>query len=224
MKILIVDDEVPILQALEYSLSKEGYTVMTATDAGQCLDIVRQDPPDLIILDVMLPSMSGYDVCKILRKQSQIPIIMLTARADEMDRVAGLELGADDYVVKPFNMRELLARVKSVLRRNSASEFLSAQVVAGELTIDPVRHEVFRSDVQLSVSPREFDLIHFLASHPGKVFSRQVLIDRVWGSEAYVEERTVDVHIRWLREKIEDNPSDPEHLITVRGVGYRLNP
>ncbi len=222
MKILLVDDELPILEAIAYNLKKEGYTVVTATDAAQCMDEMRREKPDLIVLDVMLPSMSGFDICKTLRKQSDVPIIMLTARADETDRVVGLELGADDYVTKPFNMRELVARIKSVLRRSAQGELDSEILVIGKLKIDSTRHEVAMDGEVLAVSPREFELLRFLASHPGQVFSRQVLLDRVWGTEAFVEERTVDVHMRWLREKIEVTPSQPEHIVTVRGVGYKF--
>ncbi len=222
MKILLVDDELPILEAIAYNLKKEGYTVVTATDAAQCMDEMRREKPDLIVLDVMLPSMSGFDICKTLRKQSDVPIIMLTARADETDRVVGLELGADDYVTKPFNMRELVARIKSVLRRSAQGELDSEILVIGKLKIDSTRHEVAMDGEVLAVSPREFELLRFLASHPGQVFSRQVLLDRVWGTEAFVEERTVDVHMRWLREKIEITPSQPEHIVTVRGVGYKF--
>ena len=224
MKVLVVDDELPIVEAVAYNLKKEGYSVTTATDAEQCMEAVRRDAPSLILLDVMLPSASGFDVCRMLRKQSDVPIIMLTARAEETDRVVGLEIGADDYVTKPFNMRELMARVKSVLRRTSPQEPPSqATLKAGNLMIDPNRYEVRIEDRPLTLSPKEFELLRFLVTHPGQVFTRNVLLDRVWGSEAYVEERTVDVHIRWLREKIENNPSHPLRLMTIRGVGYKFN-
>ncbi len=224
MKILLVDDEIPILEAVAYSLQKEGYIVLTTTDPFQSLEIVAKEQPALIVLDVMLPSMSGFDVCRMLRKQSSVPIIMLTARADETDRVVGLELGADDYVTKPFSMRELLARVKSVLRRSAPVEAGTEFIELGSLVIDATRHEVKLKGETIPLSPREFDLLRFLVSHPGQVFSRQVLLDRVWGTEAFVEERTVDVHIRWLREKIEIDPSQPGCLLTVRGVGYKFHP
>ncbi len=223
MKVLVVDDELPIVEAVSYNLKKEGYRVLTAGDAEQCLEIARRDQPDLIILDVMLPSASGFDVCRMLRKQNSVPIIMLTARADSSDRVVGLELGADDYVTKPFNMRELMARVKGVLRRTTSQEMTEQPIQAGNLTIDPNRFEVRVGTRPVTLSPKEFELLRFLASHPGQVFSRQVLLDRVWGAEAYVEERTVDVHIRWLREKVEDDPSHPRRLLTVRGVGYKFS-
>ncbi len=222
-KVLVVDDETPIVEAVAYSLRKEGFQTQTASDAEQCLQAVRTYQPDLIILDVMLPSASGFDICRILRKQSDVPIIMLTARADETDRVVGLELGADDYIVKPFSMRELVARVKTILRRAGTSiEAPSDRPIRdGDLMIDPSRFEVRLGDGRIDLSPKEFDLLRFLIAHPGQVFSRQTLLDRVWGADAYVEERTVDVHIRWLREKIEAAPSRPERLLTVRGVGYK---
>lgn len=225
MKILVVDDEQPIVEAISYNLKKEGYAVQGAYDAEQCLDSVRKDRPDLILLDVMLPSASGLEVCRLLRKQGDIPIIMLTARAEETDKVIGLEMGADDYITKPFSMRELLARVKSVLRRTSAAGEVVAsaeKIQVGDITIDMARYEVKKGENIVSLSPKEFELLRFLASHPGLVFSRQILLDRVWGAEAYVEERTVDVHIRWLREKIETRPSEPSRLLTVRGVGYKF--
>jgi phosphate regulon transcriptional regulator PhoB len=226
MKVLVVDDELPIVEAVAYNLKKEGYSVVTATDAEQCLESARRESPDLVVLDVMLPSASGFDVCRLLRKQSDIPIIMLTARADETDRVVGLELGADDYVTKPFNMRELMARVKSVLRRASPPDKNAqeqAPLQSGNLHIDPARYEVRVNDELVNVSPKEFELLRFLVAHPGQVFNRQSLLDRVWGAEAYVEERTVDVHIRWLREKIEADPSHPVRLLTIRGVGYKFS-
>lgn len=224
MKILVVDDEQPIVEAVAYNLKKEGFTVLTAANAEQCLEITRREEPSLVILDVMLPSASGFDICRLLRKQGDIPIIMLTARADETDRIVGLELGADDYVTKPFNMRELVARVKSVLRRTAPQEIAEQSVLqSGNLVIDPARYEVRVEGRQVTLSPKEFELLRFMALHPGQVFSRQVLLDRVWGAEAYVEERTVDVHIRWLREKIEEFASQPRRLLTVRGVGYKFS-
>ncbi|HZP81429.1 MAG TPA: winged helix-turn-helix domain-containing protein [Chthonomonadaceae bacterium] len=224
MKVLLVDDELPIVEAVAYNLKKEGYSVATALDAEQCLEMARREPPDLILLDVMLPSASGFDVCRILRKQTQVPIIMLTARAEETDRVVGLELGADDYVTKPFSMRELMARVKSVLRRSAPQETATGrQLQIGDLRIDLERYEVRLGERVVALSPKEFELLRFLAAHPGRVFSRQVLLDRVWGTDAYVEERTVDVHIRWLREKLEADPAHPRLLLTVRGVGYKFS-
>ncbi len=223
MKVLVVDDETPIVEAVAYNLRKEGFQALTARDAEQGLDIARAEKPDLIILDVMLPSASGFDVCRMLRKQNDVPIIMLTARAEETDRVVGLELGADDYITKPFSMRELMARVKTVLRRTHTGSIASEAVISvGNLTIDPNRYEVTLGEKRIELSPKEFDLLRFLTTHPGQVFSRQSLLDRVWGADAYVEDRTVDVHIRWLREKIETTPSRPDRLLTVRGVGYKF--
>jgi phosphate regulon transcriptional regulator PhoB len=225
MKVLVVDDELPIVEAVAYNLRKEGYLALTAGNAEQCMEIARNEKPDLILLDVMLPSASGFDVCRMLRKQSSVPIIMLTARAEETDRVVGLELGADDYITKPFSMRELLARVKSVLRRTSNGEKVAPRqtVEVGELRIDPTRYEVTVDGRRVDLSPKEFDLLFFFVSHPGQVFSRQTLLDNVWGADAYVEDRTVDVHMRWLREKVEMNPSQPKRLLTVRGVGYKFS-
>ena len=224
LKVLVVDDELPIVEAVAYSLKKEGYIVITATDAEQCLEAVKRESPSLVLLDVMLPSASGFDVCRMLRKQTDVPIIMLTARAEETDRVVGLEIGADDYVTKPFNMRELMARVKSVLRRANPQETPAQTIIrAGNIMIDPNRYEVRIEERPITLSPKEFELLRFFVTHPGQVFTRQVLLDRVWGAAAYVEERTVDVHIRWLREKIEINPSQPVRMLTVRGVGYKFN-
>ena len=224
MKVLVVDDEMPIVEAVAYNLRKEGFQTATAGNAEQCMESFRTFQPDLIVLDVMLPSASGFDICRALRKHSNVPIIMLTARADEMDRVVGLELGADDYIVKPFSMRELLARVKTILRRagNTPEAAPERPIQDGDLIIDPARFEVRVGDRRVDLSPKEFELLRFLVTHPDQVFSRQSLLDRVWGTDAYVEDRTVDVHIRWLREKVEVEPSRPERIITVRGVGYKV--
>lgn len=221
----MVDDELPIVEAVAYNLRKEGFEPLTAGDAEQCLEIARAEQPDLIILDVMLPSASGFDVCRQIRKQggkrARVPIIMLTARADETDRVAGLEMGADDYVVKPFGMRELMARVKAVLRRDSDAP-PTERVEVGGIVIDPERYEVTVRGTKVEFSRKEFDLLLFFAAHPDQTFSRQTLLDRVWGADSYVVDRTVDVHVRWLREKIEVEPSSPQRLLTVRGVGYKF--
>ncbi len=221
-KVLVVDDEPPIVESVAYNLRKEGYRALTAADADQCLEVVKNERPDLIILDVMLPSASGFDICRILRKQSDVPIIMLTARSDETDKVVGLEVGADDYVTKPFSMRELLARVRTILRRSAPSTAEAAPIALGDIRIDPSRYEVTVSGRPATLSPRAFQLLLFLATHPGRVFTRQALLERIWGEDNLVEERTVDVHVRWLRERIEDDPSHPRHLLTIRGVGYKL--
>ncbi len=223
MKVLVVDDEQPLLDALQYALQREGFEVVTATDSEDALRLFHEQNPELVVLDVMLPTRSGFEVCQILRKRSNVPIIMLTAKGAETDRVVGLEIGADDYVTKPFSMRELMARIKSVMRRTKTPASAVGNVLkADELSLDVDRHEVRLGDTLLSLSPKEFDLLRFLMEHPGQVFSRQTLLDRVWGEERYIEERTVDVHIHWLREKIEPDPRKPKYLLTVRGVGYKF--
>ncbi len=223
MKIMVVDDEQPLLDALQYALEREGFEVVTATDSEEALQLCSDQNPDLVLLDVMLPTRTGFEVCQILRKRSSVPIIMLTAKGAEVDRVVGLEIGADDYVTKPFSMRELMARIKSVLRRASAGAVVTGPVLkSGDLTLDVNRYEARLRDEPLSLSPKEFELLRFLMEHPGQVFSRQTLLDRVWGEDRYIEERTVDVHIHWLREKIEPDPRKPKYLLTVRGVGYKF--
>jgi two-component system, OmpR family, response regulator RegX3 len=220
--ILVVDDEEPILQAISYNLRKEGYKVYVAANAEACMRVFREHRPHLIILDVMLPSASGFQVCKKIRASSDVPIILLTARIEERDKVLGLELGADDYVTKPFSMKELMARVKAVLRRHPDSEEKAPLLRSGELVIDRAKHEITLRGEQISLSPKEFALLAFLVEHSGLVFSRETLIDRVWGPDAFVDERTVDVHMRWLRSKIEEDPASPTRLCTVRGLGYKF--
>jgi two-component system OmpR family response regulator len=236
-KILVVDDERPIVEAIGYNLRKEGYDVQTAADAQECIAIARRQPPDLVVLDIMLPSGSGFDVCRQLRlEHGNIPVLLLTARAEEDDRIRGFDSGADDYVVKPFSMRELLARVRALLRRRTQTISIAAPVAAapatssagdgkvvvvGDLTIDSARREIVVAGRKVELSRKEFDLLLTLAGNRGQVFDRQTLLNRVWGEDCYVEDRTVDVHIRWLREKIETIPSRPERLLTVRGIGYK---
>jgi DNA-binding response OmpR family regulator len=222
MKVLLVDDEPTILETVETKLRREGYSVFTAATAEDGMRLYKQAKPDLLILDVMLPQRSGFDLCKAVRKESKVPILFLTARAGESDRVAGFELGADDYVVKPFNLAELAARVRALLRRSSGGTEPLRVVESGNLRIDPKTHEVTLDGKALSLSPKEFALLHFLAQNPGQVFSRDTLLDRVWGLDAYVNSRTVDVHIHWLRERIEPDPSKPTRLITLRGIGYKF--
>ncbi|MBL8087855.1 MAG: response regulator transcription factor [Chthonomonas sp.] len=221
MKILVVDDEQTILETIEAKLRKEGFTVFTAETAEEGMRIYRQMKPDLLVLDVMLPNRSGFDLCKAIRRESKVPIIFLTARASEQDRVAGLDIGADDYVVKPFNLSELAARVKAVLRRSVGNEPLEI-IDAGGLMINPKTHEAELDGQTLSLSPKEFALLYFLARNPGQVFSRDTLLDRVWGPDSFVSARTVDVHVRWLRERVETDPSSPSRILTVRGVGYKF--
>jgi len=221
MKLLIVDDEPTILETVETKLRREGYSVFAAGTAEEGMRIFKQVKPDLLILDVMLPNRSGFDLCRAIRKDNNVPIIFVTARASEEDRVAGLELGADDYLVKPFNLAELAARVKAVLRRSS-SDTGSGIVESGNLKINPTTHEITLGDQPLLLSPKEFALLHFLCSNKGRVFSRDALLDRVWGPDSYVSPRTVDVHVRWLREHIEPDAAKPTRLVTVRGVGYKF--
>jgi two-component system OmpR family response regulator len=223
-KVLVVEDDANLLEALKYSFRKEGYITVTAADGEQALEIARSEKPDLLILDVMLPGLNGFEVCRILRKEMSVPIIMLTAKADEMDKIVGLEIGADDYVTKPFSMRELLARVRAMLRRAKMSEPLKGQEIIkiGDIEIDIARHRATFTGVALELSPKEFDLLAFLARNKGLVFTREQLLEKVWGYDFAGDTRTVDVHIRWLRQKIDTDPARPGYLVTVRGTGYKL--
>jgi DNA-binding response OmpR family regulator len=221
MKVLIVDDEPTILETVEHKLRKEGYSTFTADSAEEGMRLFRRVKPDLILLDIMLPQRSGTDLCKAVRRDSTTPIIFISAKADEADRIKGLEIGADDYITKPFNLSEVAARVKAVLRR-ATGEAPREVVERGNLMIDPRSHEATLDDKPLTLSPKEFGLLYFLARHAGQVFSRDVLLDRVWGRDAYVSARTVDVHVRWLRTHIEEDPNRPTRLLTVRGVGYKF--
>ncbi len=228
--ILVVEDDATLLDLLRYNLSKEGYEVFTARDGQSALATAREQKPDMLVLDIMLPELDGLEVCRILRKETSVPILMLTAKADEIDKVVGLEVGADDYVSKPFSLRELLARVKAMLRRAELSrEDLAGResegvsvVEVGDLTIDLDQHVVTQNGEVVSLSPKEFDLLSFLAQNRKRAFSRDYLLDKVWGYEYGGDTRTVDVHVRWLRQKIEADPSRPNRLLTVRGVGYKL--
>jgi DNA-binding response OmpR family regulator len=225
-KILIVEDDPNLVAVLKYNLVKDGYEVVAADNGAQALDLARSERPELIILDLMLPQLSGFEVCRILRKEMTVPIIMLTARTDEIDKIVGLEIGADDYMTKPFSMRELLARVHAMLRRvnidlqTPAAESESLEI--GDIKIIPNRHQAFCKDSPLELTPKEYDLLVFLARNRGFVFSREQLLERVWGYDYAGNTRTVDVHIRWLRQKIEADPKNPEHVLTVRGAGYKL--
>jgi len=224
-KILVVEDDPDLLETLKYNLKKESYTVVTAIDGEQALEAARKEKPDLIILDVMLPKLNGFEVCRILRKDMTVPVLMLTAKASETDRVVGLEIGADDYVTKPFSMRELIARIRAMLRRTKiAAEQPESEALLkiGDIELDISRHVASKGRVALDLTPKEFDLLVFLARHKGLVFSREQLLEKVWGYDYAGDTRTVDVHIRWLREKIEDHPNEPKLLVTVRGVGYKL--
>lgn len=223
-KILVVDDEESIVKIIAYNLKKEGYEVLCATDGYQGYSLAIKDKPDLIILDIMMPGMDGYEVCKKVRETSNVPIIMLTARAEEVDKVVGLELGADDYVTKPFGNRELMARVKAHLRRtdvqkkdSSTSDNLGQ---FGDITIDFERYEVYKRGEAIYLTVREFELLKFLATQKNQIFSREALLEKVWGYEYFGDVRAVDVTIRRLREKVEDDASKPRYIITKRGFGY----
>ncbi len=221
MKLLIVDDEPMIVETIETRMRREGYTTFTANSAEEGMRLYRKVKPDLIILDIMLPQRSGYDFCRAIRKESTTPIIFLSARSAEFDRVKGLELGGDDYVTKPFNLAELAARVKAILRRVTGENSREA-VEQGNLKLDPNSHEARLDGELISLSPKEFSLLYFFMRHPGHVFSREILLDRVWGRDAFVSDRTVDVHVRWLRTRIEPDPDNPTRLLTIRGVGYKF--
>lgn len=227
-KVLVVEDEANLLVALEYNLNSQGYDVLTAEDGETGLALARQEKPDLVILDVMLPKLDGFEVCRILRKESNVRILMLTARGEEIDRVAGLELGADDYVTKPFSTRELMARVRNMLRRSSSDDDSTASsdaqvLVSGDLVINLTGHTVSLADKPLDVKPREFSLLSLLVANKGRAFTRDQILDRLWGHDYIGDTRTVDVHIRWLREKIEPDPASPQRITTIRGVGYRFD-
>lgn len=229
-KILVVEDEPALQETLKYNLERAGYEVEVVGDGVEALETARSEPPDLILMDIMLPGMDGVEVTRILRHEISTPIIMLTAKDDEIDRVIGLEIGADDYLTKPFSMRELMARVKAQFRRlrlvkNEIKEQNASggnQLNFGNLIIDPVRREVTIDDDLLNLKPKEYDLLYYLAVHQGQVLSRDSILEKVWGWDFSGGSRTVDVHIRWLREKIETAPSNPERIITIRGVGYRF--
>jgi two-component system OmpR family response regulator len=222
-KILVVEDDANLLETVRYNLLKEGYETVTAIDGEQAVDAARREKPDLIILDIMLPKLNGFEVCRILRKEMTVPILMLTAKADETDKIIGLEIGADDYMTKPFSMRELIARVHAMLRRAKISVSPTPQSIKiGALEIDTSRHMASISGASLELSPKEFDLLAFLARNKGLVFSREQLLEKVWGYDFAGDTRTVDVHVRWLRQKIEADPARPLYLLTVRGTGYKL--
>jgi DNA-binding response OmpR family regulator len=222
-KVLIVEDEETLRFTLAHNLKREGYTVITAARGDDGLKMAREQTPDLILLDVMLPGVDGIQICRMLRRDSDVPIIMLTALGGEGDRVAGLDTGADDYMPKPFGMRELMARVRALLRRSGSRakpDTGPSVVVSGDLQVDRGRHEVSRNGKTLRMKPKEIELLLFFVQHPGRVFSREQILDEVWGYDFYGGPRTVDVHIRWLRQKIEADASNPTRLKTVRGSGY----
>jgi phosphate regulon transcriptional regulator PhoB len=222
-KILIVDDEKTLVKALKFNLEKEGFRVEEAFDGEEALQKVLEASPDIVVLDLMLPGLDGFEVCRQIRKKQEIPIIMLTARGDDIDKVLGLELGADDYMTKPFNPRELVARIKAILRRSGArEEGLKKHIHTGNLQIDLLQHRVRAGDKEIDLTSKEFALLSFLAANAGRVYSREQLLEQVWGYNYYGDARTVDVHIRHLREKIEAEPGNPELIITVWGTGYKF--
>ncbi len=226
--ILIVDDEKPIVDILKFNLQKEGFDTIEAYDGQTGLTLALEKNPDLILLDVMLPEMDGFTVCKEIRVKSQVPIILLTAREEEVDKVLGLELGADDYITKPYSVRELLARIKANLRRTKKAQATdnaeNADVITfGRLSIDTERFEVTKDGKPVDITVREFELLKYLASQPDKIFSREKLLENVWKYEYYGDLRTVDVTVRRLREKLEDNPGEPDFVVTKRGIGYYFN-
>lgn len=230
--ILIVEDEPALRDTLSYNLKKDGFTVEAVGDGRSAIESARRLKPDLIVLDLMLPEIDGFEVCRILRKEMITPILMLTARDDEIDRVVGLEVGADDYLTKPFSMRELMARVKAQLRRSRllreelgkpvTTEKQHEKLTFGNLVINITRREVLLNDEPLALKPQEYDLLLFFAQHKGQMLSREFILERVWGWDFIGDSRTVDVHVRWLRQKIENDSSNPTRIVTVRGGGYRF--
>ena len=221
--VLVVDDEPTIREVVVSYLEREGYRTLEAADGKTACELVETASPSLVVLDLMLPGMDGLELCRWIRSRSDLPVIMLTARGEEADRIVGLELGADDYVTKPFSPRELAARVRTVLRRTTSAGPVEERITFGDVVVDAAGREVAKAGEVLTLTAREFELLWFLASHPRRVFSRHQLMDRVWGYSSAVDTGTVTVHIRRLREKIEDDPSHPRHLETVWGVGYRFS-
>ena len=221
--ILVVDDETTLRETLVEALEAEGFRVVSAADGRAALTVFRAERPDLVLLDLMLPELSGIEVCRIIRAESGVPIVMLTAKDSELDKVVRLELGADDYVTKPFSLRELSARIRALFRRSEqavAAENPPAVVDLGRVQVDIAGHRLLRDGDALPIKPKAFELLLFLLRHPGQVFTRDQLLERVWGYDYAGETRTVDVHVHWLRGQIEDKPSSPQFIHTVRGVGY----
>lgn len=222
-KILLVEDEKTLAKALKFNLEKEGFAVEIAFDGEEALKAVSREEPDLVILDLMLPKIDGFEVCRQIRKNTDIPIIMLTARNEDIDKILGLELGADDYLTKPFNVRELLARIKAIFRRAAQQPQPGRKTLRlGDLQIELIKHKVTVKGKEVTLTSREYTLLTFLASNAGRVFSREQLLEQIWGFDYSGDARTVDVHIRHLREKIEENPADPRLILTVWGIGYKF--
>ncbi|HOM70963.1 MAG TPA: response regulator transcription factor [Armatimonadota bacterium] len=223
-KVLLIEDDAAIADSISYSLTNEGFEVFTADDGVTGLAAARNSYPDIIILDLMLPKLSGLDLCRTLRKESSVPIIMLTAKTEEVDRVVGLELGADDYVTKPFSTRELIARIRAVLRRikGAAQEDTQMKLQAGDISVDLARRRVTVGEKPIHLPLKQFELLRTLMSHQDKVLTREYLFQTIWDSDSTYDTGTLDVHIRWLREKIEKDPGRPKYIRTVRGVGYKF--
>ena len=223
-RILLVDDEQPVQKLLSFPLEKEGYEVVPALDGQEALERFESERFDLVVLDIMLPKMDGLEVCRRMRAKSSVPIIMLTAKAEEIDKVLGLEIGADDYITKPFSMREFRSRVRAALRRAEMSQLDGGDepLDRGDLHIDMAKRTTELNGEPVQLTYVEFEILSVLARHPGRVYTRDMLLDRIWGDSAYRDQRTIDVHIRHLREKLEQDPRVPEYLLTVRGVGYRF--
>ena len=223
-KILVVDDEPTLVATLKYNLERDGFQVVTADDGVSAINLARSHRPDLVLLDLMLPGLDGFEVCRILRRETQAPILMLTAKGEEIDKVVGLELGADDYVTKPFSMRELIARVRAVLRRADIRPDGEREVLnSGDLSVDLAKREAARSAQAVPLKPKEFELLAFLMQNRRRAFTREQLLNQIWGYDFAGDTRTVDVHVSWLRQKIEDEPQKPARIVTVRGVGYRFD-
>ncbi len=223
--VLVVEDDDSLQDVLAYNLDRKGYRVLQAVDGDAALEMARENKPDLIVLDIMLPGLDGLEVCRIVRREMATPILILTARDQELDKVGGLELGADDYMTKPFSIRELLARVGALIRRREMDVGPpedEKSISVGDLTLNLEARTAHVSGKVLDLRPKEYDLLAFLAGHPGRAYTRNELLDEVWGTEYFGDPRTVDVHIRWLREKIERKPGSPRHIITIRGTGYRF--
>ena len=221
-RILIVDDETALVDLVSYNLQKEGFETFYAYDGMEAIRLIRQENPDLVILDIMLPKIDGLEVCQRVREFSDVPVIMLTARKTESDKIIGFDYGADDYLTKPFSPRELVARVKALLRRSTPKE-KSATLKAGYLLLDTEGHLASVSGKAIDLTAKEFELLKLLMMHPGRVFTRDQLFEKIWDAENYYDTRTIDVHIRHIREKIEENPSAPVYILTVRGIGYKFN-
>jgi DNA-binding response OmpR family regulator len=222
-KILLVEDEKTLAKALKFNLEKEGFRVEVAFDGEEALNAMSGEEPDLVILDLMLPKIDGYEVCRSIRRSSDVPIIMLTARDEDIDKILGLELGADDYMTKPFNTRELLARIRAILRRTVQQAAAARSFIkVGDLQIDVIKRKVTVKGREVALTSREYNLLSLLASNPGKVYSREELLEEIWGDDYSGDVRTVDVHIRHLREKIEEFPAEPNIILTVWGAGYKF--